>query len=149
MGEAVPELREDMEIRSVYSHSPGNESSGGICLGGVIASDVGDAVRFEDLRGVKNPYYDANPPNLDDFILDREDFAEEVVCEMRQDASDKLECRTFPHHLASELNADLRDQIREKRIGTEEQCLDWLEQEERADAPNQKLDHPWSIPLNL
>ena len=130
VGEAEPRPRDNMEIRGVYSHSRGNGSSGGIRLGGVIASDVGDAVRLEDLQGVKIPYYDANLANLDDFILDWEGFAEEVVGEMRQDARDKWACRTFPHRLASELKADLRDQIREKRISTEMQCLDWLEQEE-------------------
>ena len=149
VGEAAPRPREDMETRGVYSHSPGNGSSGGIHLGGVIASDVGDAVRLEDLWGVKIPYYDANAANLEDFILDWEDFAEEVVGEMRQDARDKWACRTFPHRLALELKADLGDQIWEKRISREEQCLDWLEQEERVAAPNQKLDHLWSIPLNL
>ena len=96
-GEAEPRPREDMEIRGVYSHSPGNWSSGGIRLGGVIASDVGDAVRLEDLRGVKITYYDANPANLDNFILDWEDFAEGVVGGMWQDACDKWACRTFPH----------------------------------------------------
>ena len=149
MGEAEPRPREDMEIRGVYSHSPGNGSSGGIRLGGVIASDVGDGVSIEDLRGVKIPYYDANLANLDDFILDWEDFAEEVVGDMRQEIRDKWACRTFPHRLASELKADLRDQIREKRNNTQEQCLGWLEQEERVDAPNQKPDDVWSIPLNL
>ena len=69
--------------------------------------------------------------------------------EMRQDARDKWACRTFPRCLAFELKADLRDQIREKRISTEEQCLDGLQQEERVDAPNQTLDNLWSIPLNL
>ena len=68
---------------------------------------------------------------------------------MRQDVRDKWACRTFPHRLASELKADLRDQIREKRISTEELCLDWLQQEDGADAPNQNLDDFWSIPLNL
>ena len=62
---------------------------------------------------------------------------------------DKWACRTFPHQLASELKAALRDQIQEKRITTERQCLDWLEQEERVDAPNQRVDDLWSIPLNL
>ena len=62
--------REDTEIKGVYSHSPGNRSSGGIRVGGVIASDVGHAVRIEDLRGVTVPYYDTNPGNLDYFILD-------------------------------------------------------------------------------
>ena len=70
VGEAVPRPREDMEIRGVFSHSPGNGSSGGIRLAGVIASYVGDAVRLEEFRAVKTPYYDANPANLDDFILD-------------------------------------------------------------------------------
>ena len=149
VGEAEPRPGEDMEIWGVYSHSPRNGSSGGIRLGGVIASDVGDAVRLEDLRGVKNPYYDANPANLDDFILNWKDFAEEVVGESPQDACDKWACRTWPHRLAMELKAYLRDQIQEKRISTEEQCLDWLEQEERVDAPTQRLDDLRSIPLHL
>ena len=67
----------------------------------------------------------------------------------RSDAQDKWACRIFPHHLAPELKADLRDANREKRIRTEEQCLDWLKQEERVDTPNQKLDDLWAIPLNL
>ena len=143
--------REDIEIRGVYSHSPGNGSGGSIRLGGVIASDDGDAVRVKDVRGVKIPHYDANPANLDDFILDREDFAEEGVGEMRleSDARDKWACRTFPHRLASELKADWRDAIREKSIPMEEQCLDWLEQKERVETPNQKLHDLWAIPLNL
>ena len=136
VGEAEPPPREDMEIRGVFSHSPGNGSLGGICIGGVIASDVGDARRLEDLRGVRIPYCDANRANLDDFILDWKDFAEEVLGEIPQDARDKWVCRTFPHRMASELKADLLDQIWEKRISMEEQCLDWLEQEERVDAPN-------------
>ena len=149
MGEAEPRPREDMEFRGVYFHSPGNGSSGGIRLGGVIALDVGDAVRLKDLRGVKIPYYNENPANLDDFILDWDNFAKKVVGEMLQDARDKWTCRTFPHRLASELKADLRDPIRERRISTEEQYLDWLEQEERVDAPKPKLDDLWSIPLKL
>ena len=144
MREAVSRPPEDMEIRNVYSHSPGSEGSGGICLRGVIASDVGDAVSLKDLQRVKTPYHAANPANLDDFILDWEDFAEEVVGEMRQDA-----CRTFPHRLPSELKAELHDRIREKRISTEGQSLDWLEQEQRITAPNQTLDDIWSIHLNL
>ena len=124
VGEAEPRPREDMELRGVYSHFPGNGSSGGIRLGGVIASDFPDAVRLGDLRGVKIPYYDASPASLYDFILDWEDFAEEVVGDMQQELREKWACRTFPHRLASELKADLRDQIREKTISTEEQCLD-------------------------
>ena len=55
---------------------------GSIRHGGVIASDVADAVRIEDFRAVKIPHYDVNPAKLDDFILGWEDFAEEVVGEM-------------------------------------------------------------------
>ena len=75
--------REDMEIQGVYSHSPGNGTGGSIRFGGVMASDVGDAVRIEDLQVVKIPHYDAYPANLNDFILDLEDFPEEVVGEMQ------------------------------------------------------------------
>ena len=70
VGEAKLWPHEDTEIRGVYSHSRGNRSLAGIRLGGVIASDVGDAVRIQDLPGVKIPYCDANAANLDRFILD-------------------------------------------------------------------------------
>ena len=143
--------REDMEIRKVYSHSPGNGSGGSIRLDGFVASHVGDTVGIEDLRGMKILHDDSNPAKSDDFILDWEDFAEEVVGQMRfgSDARDKWACRTFPHCLAPELKADLRDAIRERRIRMEEQCLDCLEQEERVDTPKQKLDDLWAIPVNL
>ena len=126
-------------------------SGGTIRVGGLFASYVRDAVRIKHLRGPKTPHYDANPANLDDFILDWEDSAEKVVGEMRfgSDVRNKWACCSFPHFLAPELSADLRDATREKRIRTEEQCLDWLEQEERVDTPNQKLDSLRGIPLNL
>ena len=118
-------------------------------LGASLLRTLGMPGGSKTFRVRKFPYYDAKSANLDDFILDREDFAEEVVGEMRQDACDKWACCTFPHRLASELKADLRDQIRERRISLVEQCLNWLEQEERVDAPHQTLDDLLSIPLNL
>ena len=121
------------------------------CCAAAVRShnNVGDAIRIDDLRGIKIPYYDGNPSNLDDFILDWEDFAEEVVGEMRGAPRDKWVCRTFPHWLAQDLKEELRDQIREGLIRTEQACLQWLEDEERVDAPNQKLEDLWSIPLPL
>ena len=98
---------------------------------------------------IKIPYYDGNPSNLDAFILDWEDFAEEVVGEMRGAPRDKWVCRTFPHRLAQDLKVELRDQTREGLIQTEQACLQWREDEERVDAPNQKFEDLWSILLPL
>ena len=145
-GPAGPHSTEERDVRGVYSHPP---ATGGIRLGGVVAADVGDAIRIDDFRGIKIPYYDGNPSNPDDFILDWEDFAEEVVGEMRGAPRDKWVCRTFPHRLAQDLKEELRDQIQEGVIQTEQACLQWLEDEERVDAPNQKLEDLWSIPLPL
>ena len=145
-GPTGPHSMEERDVQGVYSHPP---ATGGIRLGGVVAGDVGDAIRIDDLRGIKIRYYDGNPSNLDDFILDWEDFAEEVVGEMRGAPRDKWVCRTFPHRLAQDLKEELRDQIREGLIRTEQACLHWLEDEERVDAPNQKLEDLWSIPLPL
>ena len=97
----------------------------------------------------KSPITMATPPTLDDFILDWEDFAEEVVGEMKGAPRDKWVCRTFPHRLAQDLKEELRDQIREGLIQTEQACLQWLGSEERLDAPDQKLEDLWSIPLPL
>ena len=145
-GPTGPHSMEERDVRGVYSDPP---ATGGIRLGGVVAGDVGDAIRIDDLRGIKIPYYDGNPSNLDDFILDWEDFAEEVVGEMRGAPRNKWVCRTFPHRLAQDLKEELRDQIREGPIRTEQACLQWLEDRERVDAPNQKLEDLWSIPLPL
>ena len=145
-GPTGPHSMEERDVWGVYSHPP---ATGGIRLGGVVAGDVGDAIRIDDLRGIKIPYYDGNPSNLDDFILDWEDFAEEVVGEMRGAPRDKWVCRTFPHRLAQDLKEELRDQIREGLIRQEQACLQWLEDEERVGAPNQKLEDLWSIPLPL
>ena len=145
-GPTGPHSMEERDVRGLYSHPP---ATGGIRLGGVVAGDVGDAIRIDDLRGIEIPYYDGNPSNLDDFILDWEDFAEEVVGEMRGAPRDKWVCRTFPHRLAQDLKEELRDQIREGLIRTEQACLQWLEDEERVDAPNQKLEDLWFIPLPL
>ena len=145
-GPTGPHSMEERDVRGVYSHPP---ATGSIRLGGVVAADVGEAIRIDDLRGIKIPYYDGNPSNLDDFILDWEDFAEEVVGEMNRAPRDKSVCRTFPHRLAQDLKEELRDPIREGVIQTEQACLQWLEDEERVDAPNQKLEDLWSIPLPL
>ena len=145
-GPTGPHSMEERDVRGVYSQPP---ATVGIRLGGVVAGDVGDAIRIDDLRGIKTPYYDGNPSNLDNFILDWEDFAEEVVGKMRGAPRDKWVCRTFPHRLAQDLKEELRDQIREGLIRTEQACLQWLEDEERVDAPNQQLEDLWSIPLQL
>ena len=145
-GATGPHSMEERDVRGVYSHPP---ATGGIRLGGVVAADVGDAIKIDDLRGIKIPYYDGNASNLDDSILDWEDFAEEVVGEMKGAPRDKWVCRTFPHRLAQDVREELRDQIREGLIQTEQACFQWLEDEERVDAPNQKLENLWSIPLLL
>ena len=110
-GPTGPHSMEERDVRGVYSHP---QATGGIRLGGMVAPDVRDAIRIDDLRGIKFPYYDGNPSNLDDFILDWEDFAEEVVGEMRRAPRDKWVCQTFPHRLAQDLKEELRDQIREE-----------------------------------
>ena len=145
-GPTGPHSMEERDVRGVYSHPP---ATGGIRLGGVVAADVGDAIRIDDLRGIRIPYYDGNPSNLDGFILDWEDFAEEVVGEMKGAPRDEWVCRTFPHRLAQDLKEELRDQIRQGLIQTEQACLQWLEDEERVDAPTERLEDLWSIPLPL
>ena len=119
-GQTGPHSMEERDVRGVYPNPP---ATGGIRLGGSAAADVGDAIRIDDLGGIKIPYYDGNPSNLNDFILDWEDFAEEVVGEMKGAPRDKWVCRTFPHRLAPDLKEELRDQIRKGLIQTEHACL--------------------------
>ena len=145
-GGTGPLPMEERDVRGVYSDPRG---TGGIRLRGVVSSDVGDALGIDDLRGIKIFYYDGIPSNLDDCILDWEDFAEGVVGEMSQGPRDKWACRTFPPRLAWDLKEELRDRIREGAIRTEQACLQRPEDEEHVYVLNQKLEDLWSIPLPL
>ena len=58
-GPTGPQSMEERDVRGVYSHPP---ATGGISLGGVVAGDVGDAIRIDDLRGIKSPTTMATPP---------------------------------------------------------------------------------------
>ena len=49
-GRAGPHSMEERDVRGVYSRPPATR---GICLAGVVASDVGDAIRSDDLRGIE------------------------------------------------------------------------------------------------
>ena len=53
-GPTGPHSIKERDVRGVYSHPA---ATGGIRLGGVVAADVGDANRIDDLRGIKIPYY--------------------------------------------------------------------------------------------
>ena len=58
-GPTGPHSMEERNVRGVYSHPP---ATGGIRLGGVVAADVGDGIRIDDLRETKSPITMATPP---------------------------------------------------------------------------------------
>ena len=58
-GPTGPHSMEERVVRGVYSQPP---ATGGICLGGVVAADVGDAIRSDDLRKNQNPLLRWQPP---------------------------------------------------------------------------------------
>ena len=137
-----------VDIRGIYGNAHGSAVSG-VRLGGVVAADAGEAVRIEDLRGVRVPFYNGTPETLEDFLLDWEDFADEVMGSASQAQRDSWALRTFPHRLHADLKADLRDKIRSGQVHGEVECVDWLEDEESVDVLNQKMDDLWNIPLEL
>ena len=57
-GTTGPHSIEERDVRGVYSHPP---ATGGIRLRGVVAGDVGDAIRIDDLRGINNPLLRREP----------------------------------------------------------------------------------------
>ena len=143
-GPTGPHSMDERDVRGVYSHPRPH----------VVSVSVEWWLRTSETPSGLTTSGESKSPtmmasNLDDFILDWEDFAEEVVGRMKGAPRDKWACRTFPHRLAQDLKEELRDQIREGVIQTEQACLQWLEDKERVDAPNQKLEDLWSIPLLL
>ena len=112
----------------------------GMRLGGVVAADAGEAVRIQDFCAVRVPFYNGTRAMLQDFLLDWEDFADEVMGRASQAGRDIWALQAFPHRLHGDLKADLRDKIRSGQVRGEVECVDWLEDGECVDAPNQKMD---------
>ena len=73
---------------------------------------------------------------LEHFLLDWEDFADEVIGSASQGQGDSWALRTFPHRLHADMKADLRDKIWSGQVRGEVKCVDCLEDEESPDAPN-------------
>ena len=124
-----------VDICGIYGNAHGSATSG-IRLGGVGAADAGEAVRIEDVRGVRVPFYNGTPETLEHFLLDWEDFADEVMGSASEAQRDSWAPRTFPHRLHADLKADLRDKIRSGHVRGEVECVDSLDDEESVDAPN-------------
>ena len=95
------------------------------------------------------PCYNGNPETREDLLPDWEDFADEVMGSASPAQKSSWALQTFPPRLHGDLKADLRDKIRSGQVLGEVECVDWLEDEESVDAPNQKLDDLWNIPLGL
>ena len=137
-----------VDLGGIYGKAHGSTTSG-IRLGGVVAADAGEAVRIEDLRGVRQPCYNCIPETLEDFLLDWQDFADEVMGSATQAQKESWALRTFPHRLHADLKADLRDKIPSGQVCGEVECVEWLEDEESMDASNQKVDDLWNTPWEL
>ena len=67
-----------MDIPGSYGNAHGGAASG-IWLAGLLAPDVGEAVRIKDLPRVRLEFYHSTLEALQDFLLDWEDFADEFM----------------------------------------------------------------------
>ena len=112
-----------VDIRGIYGNAHVSATSG-IRLGGVVAADAGQAVRIENLRGVRVPFYNGTPVTLKDFLLDWVGFTDLVMGSVTKRQRDSWALQTFPHRLHADMEADLRDKIRSGQLRGEVECVD-------------------------
>ena len=114
-----------------------------------MAADAGDTVWIEDLRGLRVLFHNGTEETLEDFLLDWEDFEDEVMGSASQGQRDSWAPRTLPHRLHANLKADLRDKIRSGQVRGEVECVEWLKDEEFVDTPHKNMQDMWNIPFKV
>ena len=100
-----------------------------------MVSKAADAAVWEDLKDIKPPMYDGNPPNLDRFLEKLDDWGVTVTEDMHPADAEKYVFRQFRYRLPEVLQELYFVATKEGKIKTLKEAKKWLNEQERVDAP--------------
>ena len=100
-----------------------------------MVSKASDAAVWEDLKDIKPPMYDGNPLNLDRFLEKLDDSGVTVTEDMHPADAEKYVFRRFRYRLPEVLGELYFVATKEGRIKTLKEAKEWLNEQERVDAP--------------
>ena len=100
-----------------------------------MVSKAADAAVWEDLKDIKPPMDDGNPLNLESFLEKLDDWGVTVTEDMDPADAEKYVFRRFRYRLPEVLQELYFVATKEGKIKTLKEAKKWLNEQERADAP--------------
>ena len=100
-----------------------------------MVSKAADAAVWEDLKDIKPPTYDSNPLNLNRFLEKLDDWGMTVTEDMHPAEAEKYVFKRFRWRLPEVLQELYFVATKEEKIETLKEAKEWLNEQERVDAP--------------
>ena len=100
-----------------------------------MVSKATDAAVWEDLKDIKPPTYDGNPPNLDRFLEKLDSWGMTVSEDMDPAEAEKYVFKRFRWHLPEVLRELYFVATKKGKMETLKEAKKWLNEQERVDAP--------------
>ena len=129
------DTREEMEEAAVGVRRRGRWEPRSTSRPVFMVSKAADAAVWEDLKDIKPPMYDGNPLNLDRFLEKLDDWGVTVTEDMDPADAEKYVFRRFRYRLPEVLQELYVVATKEGKIKTLKEGKNWLNEQERVDAP--------------
>ena len=100
-----------------------------------MVSKAADAAVWEDLKDIKPPIYDGNPLRLDRFLDKLDDWGVTVTEDMDPADAERYVFKRFRYRLPEVLQELYFVATKEGKIKTLKEAKNWLNEQERVDAP--------------
>ena len=126
---------EEMEVAAVGVRGRGRWEPRSTSRPAFMVSKAADAAVWEDLKDIKPPMYYGNPLNLDRFLEKLDNWGVTVTEDMDPADAEKYVFRRFRYRLPEVLQELYFVATKEGKIKTLKEAKEWLNEQERVDAP--------------
>ena len=126
---------EEMEVAAVGVRGGRRWEPRSISRPAFMVSKIADTVVWEDLKDIKPPTYDGNPLNLDRFLEKLDEWGMTVTEDMDPAEAEKYVFKRFRWRLLEVLQELYFVATKEGTIKTLKEAKQWLNEQERVDAP--------------
>ena len=126
---------EEMDVAAVAVRGRGRWEPRSTSRPAFMVSKAADAAVWEDLKDIKPPMYDGNPLNLDRFLEEVDDRGPTVTEDLPPADAERYVFRRFTYSLSEVLGELYFVATKEGRIKTLKEAKNWLNEQERVDAP--------------
>ena len=128
-------LKEEMEVAAVDTNKGRQWEPGSTSRPAFMVPKAVDAAVWEDLKDIRPPIFNRNPLNLDRFLEKLDDLGITVTEDMDPAAAGKYVSKQLRWRLLELLQELYLVAAKEGKITTLKEARNWLNEQERMDAP--------------